>query len=148
MAPLALILTLASACESGWDVEGRVETAGAPDKTRPLYIYAVNAKSIEPAALQMGAGSIEYWLVSKVSPMPADAVAFAVHAFGCHRGAFAAIAWAPATFDSTGPAPDLPFEPKAGDYVVVSDVRTPYCGWQSRPEHITLVLDGQTYPRP
>jgi hypothetical protein len=36
---LAALLALATGCESGWDVEGRVTTKDAPDRSRPRHVY-------------------------------------------------------------------------------------------------------------
>jgi len=55
---LAALLVLGSGCESGWDVEGRVTTKDASDKSRPLHVYAVNEESIDLAAVKTGDPSI------------------------------------------------------------------------------------------
>src|SRR6185295_4377903 len=104
--------------ESGWDVDGHVVTKDAPDKSRPLLVYGVNASTIDPAAFMMAAGSIDYVLIDQAPSTPADGFDFRLNDFGCHKGAFAAVAWAPATAPAPGPDRSRPpFAPHAGDYV-------------------------------
>src|SRR5262245_77508 len=144
---LGSLVLLAAACESGWDVNGQVITGDAPDRNRPLYVYMVDAETIDPAALSTGSGSLYYQGLEQAPTIPGHDLPFEVHEFGCHRGAVAAVAWAPAAAPPPGAHGGFPtFAPHAGDYVVFSDVRHPYCGWQSHPESIVLVLDGRTTP--
>jgi len=142
----AFVVAAGTGCETGWDVDGRVNTAAAPDKTRPLYVYSVDEVTIDPEALQTASASLTYYPLALAAAIPADGLPFAVHGLGCHRGSFAVVAWAPATAAPADTGPTRPFEPRAGDYVAFSDVRHPYCGVQSHPEKIVLVLDGTTYP--
>jgi len=148
--PLVLVVTLASACESGWDVEGRVVTSDAPDKARPIYLYTVDAETIDLASFRMAADSIQYLPMKSAPAIPPDELPFATFDFGCHRGSFAMVAWAPPAASLPPASTDdrRPFTPQPGDYVAFSGVRHPYCGMRSHPEHIELVLDGQTFPVP
>ena len=91
-----LVLAAATGCESGWDITGRVVTANAPDKTRPLYVYLVNALTIDPAALGTAADSTNYGQLKAVSMIPAADLPFDEHRMGCHLGSVAVVAWAPA----------------------------------------------------
>ena len=151
LATLALTAlgALASGCETGWDVEATIVTKDAPDKQRALHVYTVNAETIDVTAFTRGDASIRYEPQSQSRPIPADKVDVSLHYFGCHRGSFAMVAWSPSSsivVGIFGLDPMLPFQPQAGDYVAFSDVRHPYCGVETNPEHIELVLDGQAYP--
>ena len=144
---LSTVLSLAGlSCESGWDVEGRVMTANAPDKARPLYVYGVNAPTIDAATLRVATDGVPYLLLEQAPAIPADGLNFSDSGFGCHRGSFAALAWAPATAAQKSPTGMPLFMPQPGDYLTVSDVRHPYCGFYSRPEHIDLLLDAGDSP--
>src|SRR6185369_13914536 len=129
-----------------WDVEGQVGTADAPEKSRPLYVYQVDAETIDPAALAAASPSLYYFPFQQADAIPADSLKFEIHEFGCHRGAVAVVAWSPVITppSTTGPGPA--FNPQAGDYFAFSDVRHPYCGMSTHPEHIDLVLDGREFP--
>lgn len=147
---LALALALAlsmSACESGWDVVGRVVTKDAPDKSRPLYVFMLDEPTIDAdvvtAAMTLSASG---YILAQKPMIPSDFFQIDVHSFGCHRGSIAVVAWAPAVTPTPAAGRAPAFKPQTGDYVVASDVRHPYCGLHSNPETINLTLDGTLYP--
>lgn len=146
VALLVLSTTTAAACETGWDLEGRVVTTGALDRSRPLHVYMIDAPTIDLDQARTGAGAMGFLRLESRDTIPDDEVRFSDHAFGCHQGAVAVVAWAPAATPAPGPSGWPLFAPRIGDYVALSDVRHPYCGSDVRTEHVDVTLDGQTYP--
>jgi hypothetical protein len=147
LTPLLLVLgaSLANACESGWDVEGRVLTAAVKDRDRSLAVYLLNFPQIDPA--QLPTDPLAYDLLAQVDELPAQELPFRDSEFGCHRGSVLVVAWAPrrtgagevadAGASAGGPRP---FKPVAGDIVATSDVRHPYCGVRTMREQIDVTL--------
>jgi hypothetical protein len=138
---MVVMVLAAAACESGWDVAGHVVTDAVPDKSGSLHVYVVDEASIDPVALQMASPSIRFSPWAATEPVPVEGYDYSINRFGCHQGAVAIAAWAPAP-----PLPPgtniltLPFNPQSGDYVAISDVRDPYCGRSIHTEHIDLTL--------
>ena len=136
----ASVALATSACESGWDLDGHVITDAVADKSGSLHVYLVDAPTIDIAAVQMASPSIFYRHRDETQPIPEAGYDFREGGLGCHEGAVAIVAWAPA-----GPVPPkvgnmVPFAPRSGDYVAFSDVRHPYCGWQVHADHVELTL--------
>jgi hypothetical protein len=136
----ASVALATSACESGWGLEGHVITDAVADKSGSLHVYVVDEPTIDIAAVQMASPSIFYWDQDATQPIPEAGYDFGVHQLGCHEGAVAIVAWAPAA-----PLPPevnhrLPFAPRSGDYVAFSDVRHPYCGHAVHTDHVELTL--------
>jgi hypothetical protein len=138
---MLLVALAASACESGWDVAGHITTDAVPDKSGTLHVYLVDEESIDPTALRTASTSILFLPYAATEPVPADGYDYSISHFGCHHGAVAIAAWAPAP-----PLPaganllTLAFAPQSGDYVAISDVRDPYCGTSVHTERIDLTL--------
>ena len=132
---LVAALLLGTACESGWDTRGVVLTQGVTNKARPLDVFLLNQRTLDRDHLPTEAA--DYLGLASADVIPADQLSFSHSAFGCHAGAVLLVAWAP----KSAPAVGASFAPQSGDLVVVSDVRSPYCGVQTKYDDVTLVLD-------
>jgi hypothetical protein len=143
---LVAVLLLGTACESGWDIRGAVLTQGVTDKSRPLGVFLLTQATLDRDHLPTEKSA--YLGVTSADVIPPNQLPFSYSDFGCHAGAVVMIAWAP----KVAPAPAgggqgaakaalYPFAPQSGDLVVVSDVRSPYCGMRTEYEEVTLVLD-------
>jgi hypothetical protein len=147
--PLLFLLATSTslACESGWDIDGRVLTAGVQDRDRSLAVYMLDLTVIDPAHLPTD--SLAYNLLAQADQLPSQELPFTHSEFGCHRGSVAIVAWAPkrsrAGADAGVEASALdgrprPFTPAPGDMIAVSDVHHPYCGPRTVREHIDVTL--------
>jgi hypothetical protein len=155
--PLLFLLatSTALACESGWDVDGRVLTAGVQDRDRSLAVYMLDLAAIDPAHLPTE--SLAYNLLAQADQLPSQELPFKHSEFGCHRGSVVIVAWAPKRASGGGAgAVDAgaldggprPFLPAPGDMIAVSDVRHPYCGPRTEREHIDVTLPATPATRP
>ena len=135
---LAILLLAGTACETGWDVQGRVLTKAVVDKQRPLYILVGEA---DKTVAHPTAQDMSYRLVERASQIPEEVISFKYSRLGCHRGSVVVLAWAPVhppIYDETRSY--IEFHPEPGDYVAESQVAHPYCGWSSKPAVVTVTL--------
>jgi hypothetical protein len=137
-------LLLASAgCESGWDIDGEVLTGAVTDKTRRLLVYVAEGPRLEPGVVPPNnPGQLE--MVKTEPTIPATSTTFSQNELGCHAGTVMVVAWAP----RVDPGPQNIFNPQTGDLLALSDIRKPYCGPRTKPDHVVLTLTDQPFQAP
>jgi hypothetical protein len=139
---LALLLASA-ACESGWDIDGEVLTGAVTDKARRLLVFVAEGRALQPGVVPPNtAGQLD--VVKDEPSIPAKSTTFSKNEFGCHGGTVMVVAWAP----RVNPGPQINFNPQTGDLLALSDVRKPYCGLRTKPDHVILTLTDQPFQAP
>lgn len=121
-----------------------MDTAKAPDKNRKVYVLMLTKKTLTKEAM-LAPGWREVVMV--LDQTPTEGFRFEYNDCGCHEGQVALIAWAPVPRprDPLSNGGDPVFNPKDQDYVAVSEIRDPYCGFASDPERFLINLDGTEY---
>jgi len=137
-------MLLASAgCESGWDIDGEVLTGAVTDKAHRLLVFVAEGRALQPGVVPPTTSG-QWEMVKNEPTIPATSTTFAQNEFGCHAGTVMVIAWAP----RVDPGPQITFNPQTGDLLALSDVRKPYCGPRSKPDHVVLTLTNQPFQAP
>jgi hypothetical protein len=133
---------LLPACESGWDIDGRVITRDVSDRSRSIHVLLVTAETLEVERILAADPAYGIFELASAARIPAEGVSFEHHAFGCHDGEVAIVAWAPVS----EPPDSYGFMPASGDLVAVSRIASPYCGSFSDVEHYELELTDEPLP--
>jgi hypothetical protein len=131
------------ACESGWDIDGRVITSDVTDKSRSLHIFVATAERLTVDRILRADPDYAIFGIATEPRIPDEEAPFEMGDFGCHRGEVAIVAWAPGI---DLPADTFTFEPRSGDLVAVSRIASPYCGMMTNVEHYELRLGNGELP--
>ena len=134
---VGLLAAVLGGCESGWDLNGSVNATTVSAKERSLFVYLVTGDTLD-AAHRPAAGS--YGLLAQADSIPSQPLPVRYDPLGCPSPHLLVLAWSPRSAPPADPSGNPPFAPVAGDLVVWSDVRHPYCGWGTDPETINLVM--------